>query len=271
MTGIDTSPTNIKNTWSDWGLVAKERPFIAPPTPKTNFIDIPGASSKLDFSDALTKYPTYENRTGSIEFTITRQYLSGQEQNWQYIYTEIMTYISGRHLIMVLEDDPNFFYEGRFYVESYKPGASAADSFSTITINYDVGPYKWTLKDSLDDDWLWGPFSFVDGVILSSKVKDIRVTTSWQSLTLDTEELGVAPFCPEFVVTSQISGNFVNLEIVSNSLDYTIDESVPVGTTRLYDCILWSNVYIPNGTTVLRYKTNSSTAFLSLKYRRGGL
>ena len=72
-----------KNTWDDWKLVAAERPFVAPPTPKTNMVDIPGASSELDFSEELTGYPTYENRTGSIEFTITDQYLSYQEMIWK--------------------------------------------------------------------------------------------------------------------------------------------------------------------------------------------
>lgn len=258
-----------KNTWDDWALVAKKRPFIAPPTPKTNFIEIPGSSTKLDFSEAITGYPTYENRTGSIEFMITDQYISNQTQRWRAKYSEIMTYISGRHLKMILEDDPNYFYEGRFYVESYKPGSTPTDSFSTISINYDVGPYKWSVLDSLDDNWLWDPFSFVDGVILSKIVNKLPVNTAWKSITLPKELIGTAPFCPEFIVTMS-NGTNMNLRVVNSELGIDQTETVQRGTWTLYDMIFYANA-LNNSKTILYYKTESGTGTLSLRYRMGGL
>lgn len=56
-----------KNTWDDWHIVPSSRPVIKPPTKKTNYLDIPGADGNLDLSEALTGYPVYNNREGSIE------------------------------------------------------------------------------------------------------------------------------------------------------------------------------------------------------------
>lgn len=257
-----------KNTWDDWKLVAAERPFIAPPTPKTNMVDIPGASSQLDFSEELTGYPTYGNRTGSIEFTITDQYDSYQEMRWKRKYSEIMTYISGRHLQMVLEDDPDYYYEGRFSVESYKPGSSASESYSKITINYDVGPYKWTIRDSINTGWLWDPFSFIDGVITSSIVKDLPVDTTLKTLELPKEIIGTAPFCPEFIATTN-GGNMV-VTITNSDLRINVEKTLSDGVHKFYDIIFWANA-INNSKTILKYKMTSGTGTLSLRYRKGGL
>ena len=259
-----------KNTWDDWKLVAAERPFVAPPVPKTNMVDIPGASSQLDFSEELTGYPTFENRTGSLEFIITDQYDSYQEKRWQDTYSKIMAYISGRRLKMILEDDPNYFYEGRFYVEEFTPGASADDSFSRITINYDVGPYKWTVEDSLDANWLWDPFSFVDGVITSSAVKDLPIDSTLKTLELPKELIGVAPFCPEFIVTTS-GGTNVILQIINQELRINTEKTVQAGTWTFYDVIFWADV-ITNSKTILKYRMASGgTGTLSLRYRKGGL
>lgn len=259
-----------KNTWDDWGLVSEERPFIAPPTPKTNYVEIPGASSELDFSEELTGYPTFNNRTGSLDFIITDQYISEQTQRWRHKYSEIMSYISGRRLKMILEDDPDYFYEGRFYVENYTPGSSVSESFSKITINYNLGPYRWTLKDSLDTNWLWDPFSFVDGVILSKAVKDIPMNLSEQTLELPKELIGLAPFCPEFIITTSQPGNYTMLTIINEELNINVSKNFPAGTYTWYDVVFWANI-INNSKTILKYRTMAGTGTLSLRYRKGGL
>lgn len=261
-----------KNTWSDWGLVSATRPFIAPPSPKLNLLDIPGASAKLDFSEGLTGYPTFNNRTGSIDFTITDQYISDQNILWTRKYTEIMTYISGRKLRMILEDDPDFFYEGRFSVDTYSPGTDASSSFSHITISYDVGPYKWTNADSLNDNWLWDPFSFVDGVIVSSVVKNIPVTDEESHIDLAKELIGAAPFCPEFLVNTSAAGAQMSIRVVNPELNIDTTHVVLRGTHMFYDAVFWANVLDNSHTTVyMKMETAGSTGTLSLRYRRGGL
>ena len=58
------------DTWYDWNLIPVSRPVISPPECKTHYVDVPGSNGKLDLSTALTGYPLYENRTGSIEFIV---------------------------------------------------------------------------------------------------------------------------------------------------------------------------------------------------------
>ena len=122
-----------KNTWDDWHLVATSRPVIMPPGVKTKYVDIPGADGQTDYTQALTGETLYQTRIGSIEFYVMNGY-----QEWEYIYSEIMNYLHGQRMQLILEDDPGFYYEGRFSVNSWR---SEKDR-SKIVIDYDVFPYK---------------------------------------------------------------------------------------------------------------------------------
>jgi hypothetical protein len=130
---------------------------FAPPSPKTNYTEIPGANGKLDVSQILTGYPLYSNRTGTIEFVVMNDF-----RHWQTAYTDIMTSIHNRKLITVYEEDPQYFYVGRWDVQNW----TSAEGHSKITLAYDLEPYKWRIYDS-DDAWLWDPFNFSTGVIAS--------------------------------------------------------------------------------------------------------
>ena len=68
---------DCKNTWDDWHILAESRPVFAPPEPKTNYIDVPGGNGSLDLSEALTRYPTYINRTGTFKFKVMNDYEVG--------------------------------------------------------------------------------------------------------------------------------------------------------------------------------------------------
>lgn len=125
-----------KNTWDDWKIVPKERPVFAPPKVKTTYIDIPGGNGSIDLSESLTGYPVYENRTGSFKFYVMNGYA-----DWQDRYSEIMNYLHGQRMKAVLADDPDYYYYGRFTVDSWDSG----DTWSEITIGYEVEPYKWAL------------------------------------------------------------------------------------------------------------------------------
>ena len=48
---------------------------------------------------------------------------------------------------MTLDDDPEFYYEGRFTVNQWQSGAS----FSTIVIDYNLQPFKIKPNDVRKD------------------------------------------------------------------------------------------------------------------------
>ena len=118
-----------KNTWNDWHLVATSRPVFNPPSLKRKTLDIPGGDGLIDVSEALTGYPVYNNREGSFEFAVMNDYWE-----WQEAYSSISDYIHGQKMIAFLEDDPSYYYEGRFTVSNWK----SDKNYSLITIDYDV-------------------------------------------------------------------------------------------------------------------------------------
>ena len=142
---IFSSPSYSKNTWEDWHLIPSSRPVVNPPTPKTTYIDVPGGDGIIDLSTALTGYPIYNNREGSWNFIVANGY-----ENWCDLYGNILEYLQGKKMIAILEDDPNYYYEGRFYLSNWTSNADGTGS--TVTIDYNVNPYKMcTVMNGKDD------------------------------------------------------------------------------------------------------------------------
>lgn len=129
-----------KNTWTDWHLVPSTRPVVNPPKPKTQYVDIPGADGSIDLTDSLAGRPVFSDREGSFDFIVLNDYnIDNYDYNWIDVYTEILQYLHGRRMTMFLEDDPEYYYEGRFEVNNWTTDANN----STISINYVLNPYKY--------------------------------------------------------------------------------------------------------------------------------
>lgn len=199
-----------KNTWDDWCLIPEEQIIIPPPAQKTNFIDIPGASGSLDMSEALTGYPTFSNRTGSMSFLIMNNYQTNLPQcNPKRVHKlaeDIMEYLHGKKFKMILEDDPLYYYEGRFTLGEVTPDPN----WSKLSIEYNLNPYKWSIFNSVDTEWLWDPFSFVDGFIYRGLFADVELegtlnTAVWQYINLNRRMMGDAPMLMTF--TCRMSEN----------------------------------------------------------------
>lgn len=128
-----------KNTWDDWKLIPTERPSIAPPEVIKKEEDIPGLNGKLDRSEELLGEPAYGRASGSLTFLISNPSIPGgvNSRYWVDIRNDIVNYLHGRRMRMILDDQPNYYYEGRFSV-SFTPGAS----FSGMTVNYALDVYR---------------------------------------------------------------------------------------------------------------------------------
>ena len=145
-----------KNTWDDWHLISSSRPVFSPPQPNIRLLNIPGKSGSLDVTGAYGQV-VYADRTGSFEFYVDHETKPCPWEDWNDAYTTIMTYLHGQKLKVVMEDDPEFYYEGRFSVNEWRSNAN----FSTIVINYTVAPYKMRHYEN-GDDWLWDPLNLGD-------------------------------------------------------------------------------------------------------------
>ena len=232
-----------KNSWEDWHLIPTSRPVINPPEAKTMTIDIPGESGVLDLSESLTGYPLFKRRTGDIEFIVVNDFneIVTVHQEWADAYSEIMNYLHNRTMEMQLEDDPEWWYEGRFQVNSWK----SEEFNSRITISYDLEPYKY----------YYTPYS-----------KTFNATTSRQSyaFTKLVDHLGEVPVVPKLTVTAS-STSGVEIEFVNPTLK--IDETINLkpGTHEVPRVIFYGDTF------TLWYKSLSGSATLKVDYERGSL
>lgn len=252
-----------KNTWDDWCLIPNGRPIFSPPEQKTNYLDIPGGNGSLDMSEALTHYPVYNNRTGSFTFIIMNKgathYPECNPAKLDDIYSRIMAYLHGRRMKAVLEDDDQYFYEGRFSVQNITPGAD----WSTVEIGYNVDPYKYSILSSVDD-WLWDPFNFETGVITTGVCREIAVNVEPRTIVYSARMIGDMPISPKFIVNSS-EGNGVNIRCVNPTVGIDKTVLVPDGEHVDYDVVLYGDG------TELTFYTTAGTAVVSIEFYRGQL
>lgn len=161
--GVDPiGKRKARNTWTDWGLIPATRPLVNMPEVKTNYLEIPGMNGSYDLTDKLHNYPTYGQRSGSWEFNIAHDRVSElfgvpEDHAWHVVYENIANYLHGQGLRCILEDDPWYYYDGRFSINAFK----SSKVYSTITIDYTLEPYKWSiLSTGTSEDWPWDPFAF---------------------------------------------------------------------------------------------------------------
>ena len=254
-----------KNTWDAWHLVPTSRPVFNPPAQKVKTLDIPGGDGVIDLSQALTGYPVYQNRTGSFEFIVPNGFEPWpvgkiEKTPWHTVYSDIMDYLHGQNMRAILEDDPDYFYEGRFTVTAWK----SEKDWSRITIDYDVGPYKWSVLSSIDD-WLWDPFNFQNGVIRAAIFKNIAVSTATTTRRLDAALFGRAPVCPRFIVSSTARRG-VHVRFVNPQLDLDITKLLPDGEIQIPEFVFFGS----QGATIYLW-CDSGTGTVSVDFRQGRL
>lgn len=123
-----------KNTWDNWHLIPSSRPVVSRPSINFKYIDIPGMDGSLDVTNYLTGKPSYSDCSGSFEFIVANDY-----GDWPSRKSELSSFLDGREMKMYLEDDPQYYYIGRFSLAAWNSGAN----YSTVSISYRVKPYKF--------------------------------------------------------------------------------------------------------------------------------
>lgn len=228
-----------KHSYRDWGMYLKSRPEISPPPPKTVYEDIPGSDGSLDLTESLTGDVKYENRELRFEFKVI-----GGRSMWYNTYSDIMDYLHGKNVKVIIDEDMSFYYIGRMEADEWE----SSEITSTVVIKGDVEPYKMELNSSLED-WLWDPFNFETGIV--REYKDLDVNGS-RTLVVPGRRKHVTP---TFIVSSTDGSG---MAITFNGYTYTI----PDGTSRVVGMVLLE------GENVLTIKGNGK---ISVDYRGGRL
>ena len=157
ITFIDVDDTSVRrNTLEDWHIMPSSRPIIAPPKVQTKYVDLPGADGSIDLTEYLAGRPTFSDREGTIELLVLNNYnIDGYDYDWPSLYSDLMAYLHGWRKIMILEDDPNYYYTGRFSLDSW-----AVDQYnSKVTVGYKLWPYKCSSYYILSDEFEAGGYN----------------------------------------------------------------------------------------------------------------
>lgn len=107
---------------------------IPPATPKTSYIDIPGADGSLDLTETHGEVK-FSDRKCKFTFTVHPQ----SDSTWEEKKTEISNLLNGKRCKITLDKDDEFYYLGRCSVDEY-----ASDKrINKIVISAKVNPYKF--------------------------------------------------------------------------------------------------------------------------------
>lgn len=163
------------NTWDDWHLIPSKRPSVSQPGIATNLVTIPGRDGSIDLTELVRNRPIYGDRSGSFDFIVDNDH-----ENWEVIRWKIVSTLHGKRMKMVLEDDPGYYWEGRFSVGDWETGPW----YSTITISYVVGPYKFKIDSSDSYDIIWDLFDFENDYDYYAALHNIVLNNSTYTATI---------------------------------------------------------------------------------------
>ncbi|MGI6256598.1 MAG: hypothetical protein ACOYJU_00805 [Anaerovoracaceae bacterium] len=146
---------NGYHTLRNLGLVIGNNDIVSSPTPKINIIDIPGASKRIDLTETLSGNVEFEGRTLKFEFGIQLP-----KDRWAETCRMILNTFHGRKVRVILDQEPEFYYEGRAEVD----GFDRAGTLGTFVMTVNADAYKYDISGSLGD-WEWDSFNFETGYI----------------------------------------------------------------------------------------------------------
>ena len=129
-----TNPPNWRNTWTHWHLISSSKPQIPIFGVSTNLIEAPGIPGWIDLTEATFEDDPRQSSscTGKFEFIVDNDH-----ENFMTIKTEMLSYLHGRYLLMrLVDDDPDWVYNGRFGVGEWKTGPNN----SKVSITYSLIP-----------------------------------------------------------------------------------------------------------------------------------
>lgn len=256
-----------KNSWENFHLIPSSRPVISPPPVKKSTIEVIGANELIDLTEVPRGFPTYGNRTGTLDFYVDN---SDPAYDWAAVYHEVKRYFHGRWLRMYLDDEASSYYEGRFEINNWKTGKN----ISQISLDYDLNPFALSMFSTLED-WLWDPFDFLNMDIPTldqNAFKDLTVPAGQTaaSVMYGSEIVGSMPVIPTFYVTdSDASGITLN---VYNSYNqkYSHDITVPntTGEAGHTDPLITLSTPTPESFTQINF---TGVGKLSIDFRPGRL
>lgn len=178
-----------KHTYRDFDLKMLSM-YVPMPETKKQTVNLPFASGSVDLTEAGGVTP-YADRDGlQFEFVYF-----GDLMHWPIMTHNLANFLHGKKLLMILDNDLQYYYVVRLELDSQKSSKHA----NKVVLKGSAEPFKYSLVGT-SDPWLWDPFSFVDGHIISTADITVDGTTN---VTIDA---GGQPNSPYFIVSQAGAG-----------------------------------------------------------------
>lgn len=105
---------------------------VGPAEPKTSLVEIPGGNGSIDLTEALGAGVAYKDRTIKWTFAL---YPGAQ---WAEKRSEVSNALNGRRFHITMDDDSDWYYDGRVFVTEHK----SDNRLHQITVEATCAPYK---------------------------------------------------------------------------------------------------------------------------------
>ena len=239
-----TAKSKAYNSYTDLGLVPKERPRFVPAQPKTNFTELDGSSRYFDYTDVIDDTVFYSPSTGTWSFYL----LNGDGYDWQSAYSKVRNTLNGKLFRVSFPDTQNWYRKARLEVTDIKPGKN----WSEVSIKYTADPYEM-YKYTTNQTWLWDDFNFDNDSALEfdeTSIAEAASSGTWWSAVDNTYYNGYQWNSPWFTWTAgtvfpQVKhGNMCEIYIRWRGEPDEDDEGT-TNNTDVYD-LSWS-VQLPTG------------------------
>ena len=147
----------VKRSWEDFHLIPESCYSTPIFSPKYAILDKPFTNKSVDYTNAVNHGLFFEPGRDQLVFYIDHD----KWYDWCITKRNIESFINGKRLGCVFEDDPEYIYYGRFTLSAWEDG----ENYSKVSIGYDVDPVQEdnnyiydhhdnkndTIKDSWDD------------------------------------------------------------------------------------------------------------------------
>ena len=110
---------------------------IPPAKPKTIYVDLPGADGSVDLTAAFGKV-NFSNRECTFLFTVLPNH------DFEQVKRIVSSTLNGLKTRIVVEKDPEYYWNGRCYVDEYK----SDEGLNQIVVAAIVDPYKLKVNSS---------------------------------------------------------------------------------------------------------------------------
>lgn len=191
------------HTLNDWDLALGNNNYIGDPQMETTYIKVPGRNGLIDASEAVSGRRVFTSRSLSFKLGGIHERLS-----WDGVISAFRNNIQGRICQLILDNDKNYYWRGRVYVEDFDRFRELGEFTLSVP---SAEPYKYSVTSSAEP-WLWDPFNFETDMI--TYIGSITVTGT----TSVSIPHGNMLTCPDIVASNVIG----TLTLTVDSVTYTL-------------------------------------------------